>query len=194
MTLDYIKGMLTDSAPQQATVEANGLGYRLQMPANSFAQLPQIGHVVTLFVCLIVREDSHRLFGFLSRKERNFFETLNEISGVGPKLALSLLGHMSLEDLAVAIQQGNAKVLSSIPGVGAKTAQRLLIELKDKVKDLASGAVSGPAADAISTLMNLGHNALDAQRAVQKILESSPEIPSLPELISLALKQAPRRK
>lgn len=195
MNLDYIRGLLTDSSPQHATLEIQGLGYRLFIPLSTSEKLPPIGKELTLYISTIIREDSHRLFGFLTRRERNFFETLNEISGVGPKMALALLGHMGLDDLALAVHHGNAKGLSSIPGVGKKTAERLIIELRDKVKEIPNASPRGPASDAINALMNLGHNALEAQRAVQSALdEKGGESPSLPELISLALKQSSRRK
>lgn len=194
MTLDYIRGLLTASSPQQAVLEVQGLGFRILIHMNTFENLPAMGKDLLLYVTTVIREDSHRLYGFLTYQERNFFETLNEVSGIGPKLALTLLAHTTLDDLCVTIQQGNAKGLSTIPGIGKKTAERLVIELRDKVKDMILPAHSGIVTDAISTLIHLGYNPLDAQQAVKTSLEKKEKNLSLSELIALALKQQPRRK
>jgi Holliday junction DNA helicase RuvA len=193
MNLDTIRGLLTDSSPAQVTIETQGLGFRLLISASTFQQLPQLGNLIVLYVSTIIREDSHRLYGFFTKHERNFFETLNEISGIGPKLALALLGRMSLEDLRLALHQGNTKVLASVPGIGTKTAQKLIIELRDKVGDL-GGSTSSHASDAISALVNLGQNPLEAQKSVKMILDKEGQDLPLSELISLALKSSSRRK
>jgi Holliday junction DNA helicase RuvA len=193
MNLDYIRGTLTDSSPSQVTIETHGLGVRLFISTSTFGQLGQTGQTALLYVATIIREDSHRLYGFLTKNERNFFETLNEISGIGPKLALALLGRMSLDDLQLALHQGNAKVLASVPGIGTKTAQKLIIELRDKVGDLVVTS-SGHATDAISALINLGQNPVEAQKIVKTILENEGEELPLSQLISLALKHSSRRK
>ncbi len=172
MILDYIRGLLIASSPHQATLELQGLGFRIFIHSSTFEKLPSIGKDLLLYIATIIREDSHRLYGFLTYQERNFFETLNEISGIGPKLALSLLACMTLDDLHLAIQQGNAKVLSTIPGVGKKTAERLIIELRDKIKEMFSSVHSGLAVDAVSALINLGYNPLEAQAAVKVSLEN----------------------
>lgn len=194
MILDYIRGLLIASSPHQATLELQGLGFRIFIHSSTFEKLPSIGKDLLLYIATIIREDSHRLYGFLTYQERNFFETLNEISGIGPKLALSLLACMTLDDLHLAIQQGNAKVLSTIPGVGKKTAERLIIELRDKIKEMFSSVHSGLAVDAVSALINLGYNPLEAQAAVKVSLENKEKDLSLSQLIALALKQPPRRK
>lgn len=195
MNLDYIRGQLTGSTPQSATVEVMGLGLRIFIPASVFDKLPQIGKETLLYISTIIREDSHRYYGFLTKRERNFFEVLIEISGVGPKIALALLGHLGLDDLGLAVQHGNAKGLSNIPGIGKKIAERLLIELRDKMKDFPISASSGASSDAINALINLGQSPLDAQRAVAAVLEQNAGTPPpLSELISLALKQNSRRK
>lgn len=194
MALEYIRGILTASSPTQATLEIQGLGFRILIHSSTFEKLPSIGKDLLLYITTIIREDSHRFYGFLTYQERNFFETLNEISGIGPKLALSLLGFMHLDDLQVAIGQGNAKLLSTIPGIGKKTAERLIVELRDTSKELFSPTHSGLAVDAVSALINLGYNPVDAQQAVKISLEKKEKDLSLSQLIALALKQAPRRK
>lgn len=193
---EYIKGIFTESASDKITVEVNGLGYRVWVSLSSFANLPQIGSEIKLYVSVVIREDSHKVYGFLTREERNFFETLNDISGIGPRLSIAILGHMRLEDFLMAIHHSNAKAIFKIPGIGKKMAERLILELRDKSKkiqessSLGSTSFSGSlAGDAISALTNLGYGALDAQKAVQAALDSQEEEPSLPGLISLALKK-----
>ncbi len=197
MTLDYIRGTLASALPTEATLEVQGLGFRLFITLATFNHLPQIGQPLTLYISTIIREDSHRFYGFFTKEERNFFETLTDISGIGPKLALALLGRLTLEDLRLALHQGNVKVLASVPGIGNKTAQKLVIELRDKVEGLLlsrATSKSGHSSDAISALVNLGQNPLEAQRAVKIILDEKGEEVPLPELISLALKHSSRRK
>lgn len=195
MNLDYVRGLLTDSSPHQATIEVMGLGLRIFIPVNAFDKLPACGKETLLYISTIIREDSHRYYGFLTKRERNFFEVLIDISGVGPKIALALLGHLSLDDLALAVHHGNAKGFSNIPGIGKKIAERLIIELRDKIKDFPPSAPSGISSDAINALINLGQNPLDAQRAVALVLEQKAgQQTPLSELISLALKQSAKRK
>src|SRR5437879_235739 len=105
--LEYIRGKLTESSPEKAVVEVGGIGYRLSIPFNSFAKLPALGKEVQLYIYSHIREDSHRYFGFLTTEERDLFEEFNLISGVGPKTALALIGHIELQDLFFAVSQNN---------------------------------------------------------------------------------------
>ena len=129
----YIKGTLTQASASCATVEAAGVGYKLFVPANLFTKLPHLGSEVLLHTSFVVREQSQALYGFIASQERDLFETLMGVTGIGPKLALSLIGHLSLSDLQFAISQGNIAALSKVPGVGKKIAERLVVELRDKV-------------------------------------------------------------
>lgn len=194
--LDYIRGILSDTSPTKVTVEVAGLGYALFIPVSSFGKLPQIGKEVLFYVTPVIREDSHRLFGFLTRKERNFFETLNEISGIGPKLSLSILGHMEIVDLYHAIIGQQVNSIVKIPGIGKKTAERMIIELRDKIK-LEYETISLPRAekenqqvltDAISALINLGYTLKEAQTTVKNAYDALDDKTNLPALISSALK------
>ncbi len=192
---EYISGTLTDASPQKATIDVNGLGYGLFISIATFEKLPQIGTTIKIFVSTVFREDSQKMYGFLTTDERNLFETLNDISGIGPRLSIALLGHMSIEDLHLAVEHANAKALSKVPGIGKKMAERLIIELRDKFTktgnqkiSLSSEQSQGAVGDAISALINLGYNALDAQKAVKNALPEDGGEPPLPELISLALK------
>jgi len=188
---DYLHGTLIDSTPHFLVLDVAGVGYRLHIPVSSFEKLPQSGKELKVFVSQIIREDSHRLFGFLSREDREVFELLIEISGIGPRIAISILGHMSLTDLQLAVEHANVKALSQVPGIGKKMAERLVLELKDKFGKSVKGNISlteqGVVADAINALIHLGYNPLDAQKAVKAVLPKG-ENPPLPELISLALK------
>src|SRR5580700_10493771 len=126
---EYIKGILARSSLTQVTLDVQGIGYRLQIPFNHFAKLPALGTETLLYVSCVIREDSHKLYGFLTEHERDLFEHLIDISGIGPKTALALIGHMELQQLQTAIQQGNITAVCKIPGIGKKTAERLIVEM-----------------------------------------------------------------
>lgn len=191
---EYISGILTDASPHKITVDVGGIGYCIFISIMTFEKLPQIGTKVKIFTSTIYREDSQKIYGFLTIDERNFFETLNDISGIGPRLSTAILGHMSLSDLHLAVEHENTKAISQIPGIGKKMAERLVLELRDKFGKIdkqtisSSKAGSSAVADAISALINLGYNPIDAQKAVKKVLPADGEEPSLSKLISLALK------
>lgn len=193
--LEYIKGTLTKSTPSKATIEIGGLGYGVFISIATFEKLPEIGKEVKLYTSPVIREDSHKLFGFLTENEKEFFETICGISGIGPRLAISILGHMNIEDLLAAVSHSNVKAISKVPGIGKKMAERLVLELKDKFDfntqekvSLTSSKPRGPMSDAISALINLGYNPMDAQKAVQTAAASHENEPTLSQLISLALK------
>lgn len=195
---EYIKGTLTEATLTKATIEAHGLGYSLLIPFNNYSKLPTLGTTVTLYVSFVVREDSQRLYGFLSRHERDLFESLIEVSGIGPKTGLALVGHMEIQDLQAAISQGNVQVICKIPGIGKKTAERLIIEMRDKIKkgmDRSLGAPlqglsgeTGVVSDAISALINLGYNSAQAQKAIKTAMSKTQGEPELAKLITSALR------
>lgn len=196
---EYIKGQLTAATPIKVTLETHGVGYLLYIPFNNYAKLPKIGSSLTLYVSTVIREDSHRNFGFLTSDQRDLFECLIEVSGIGPKMGLALLGHMEINELQFAIAQGNSAAICKIPGIGKKTAERLVIELRDKVKkwgDKTSDGLSnstassdgGVISDAISALINLGYNPVQAQKAIKTALGKSEEAPELAKLITAALR------
>ena len=166
------------------------------IPFNNFARLPAVGEPVTLFASFVVREDSQKLFGFLTCHQRDLFESLIEISGIGPKTALCLVGHMEITELQIAISQGNTQRICKIPGIGKKTAERLIVEMRDKVKKTAGdssvlqvGEGGGVMADAISALMNLGYNHAQSQKAIQAVLGKTEGEVGLAALITSALRQ-----
>jgi Holliday junction DNA helicase RuvA len=186
----YLKGILNQATPLLAIVDVQGVGYAVSIPLNTYTKLPPVGSSLLLHVSFVVREDAHRLYGFLAEEERDLFELFIAISGIGPKTALALIGHIDLTDLQAAIGQGNSAFLCKIPGIGKKTAERLIVELKDKTAKLSKKStptVKG-AGDAISALIHLGYNAAQAQKAVQAALKSGPKEPELAALITSALR------
>jgi Holliday junction DNA helicase RuvA len=154
-------------------LEVQGVGYEIDVPMSTFYQLPAVGEKVMLFTHLSVREDAHLLFGFVSDEERIVFRQLLKISGIGARTALSVLSGMSVADLQLAITSQDSARLTTIPGIGKKTAERLVLELKDKVKALVSSSapLSGvlPNSDILNALLALGYNDKEAQWAVKQL-------------------------
>lgn len=191
---EYIKGKLTEASPVKITVETGGIGYSLFISLSTYTKLPAIGEAIFCFVAPVIREDSHRLFGFLTREERTLFEKLTDISGIGPKTSLSLLGHLPMDELCRAVEEDNINLLIKVPGIGRKTAERLIIEMRDKIKNLTHIKIAsapkkeGIFSDATSALIHLGYSNKDAQNAVKKVLDRFEKEPTLSETITLALK------
>lgn len=193
---EYVKGTLIDITFEHAVVDVNGVGYRLCVPFSAVAKLPERGHQVLFYTSLVVREDSHRLFGFLSLQERSLFAELGTISGIGPKTALSLVGHLEAESFSRVVATADITTLCKIPGIGKKTAERIILEMRDKLKrsptDLSLVTGSSPqdtlTSDAISALINLGYPSHLAQKAVKKVLERAKEPLELTELITATLR------
>ncbi len=195
----YIKGNLVFVSVVSVTVEAGGIGYKILIPASLFSKLPQIGEEILLHTSFVIRENSQALYGFVLEQEREMFEALMGVSGIGPKLALSLIGHMALPELHVAIGNHEIATLCRVPGIGKKTAERLIIELRDKLAmfpnpsgysiPLQQNSKSQKVLDAMSALINLGYNQMTAQKAIKKTLSDLPEDVDLGTLITVALQQ-----
>jgi Holliday junction DNA helicase RuvA len=171
-----ISGMLLEKAPPQIIVDANGIGYEIDVPMSTFYGLPKIGESVLLFTHLVVREDAHLLYGFGTDAERATFRTLLKISGVGPKVALAVLSGMSVNDLAEAVATQESGRLTRVPGIGKKTAERLLLELKDKLKVDVRVAIGGAesakqsiTSDVLNALIGLGYSEREALLAVKQL-------------------------
>ncbi len=182
-----LTGILADKSPPQVLIDVNGLGYEVDVPMSSFYNLPALGERVTLLTHFIVREDAQILFGFLTHDERQTFRLLIKITGVGPRMALSLLSGLSVSELAQAVARQETGRLVKVPGIGKKTAERLLLELKGKLAD----AISAPAtvasdaqADILQALIALGYSDREAAAA----LKSLPPDASVSDGIKLALK------
>ncbi len=193
----YVRGTLAEKDPTHVVVEAAGLGYEVLIPLSTFDRLPKVGGEVKLVVCHVVREDDETLFGFATVAEREMFAKLTAVSGVGPKIALAILSGGSVGELSLAIASGNAKRLSSIKGVGKKTAEKICLELKDKVNAIEALAATqrggGKASeapilrDAILALAALGFNEETANKMVGDVLARNPDVKDTETIIRLAL-------
>lgn len=197
-----LTGILIEKQAPEILLDVQGVGYELLMPMTSFYNLPEIGQSVTLFTHFVVREDAHLLFGFGQKNDRSLFRELIKTNGVGPKLALAILSAMSVNDFAYAIEREELSKLIKIPGIGRKTAERLLVELKGKFKGqqqdffIESNQLSAPSQpsaqdsaseEAISALIALGYKPADAEKMVKKIAKADL---SSEQLIREALKAA----
>jgi len=189
-----IRGVILEKQPPYLLIEAGGLGYELEAPMSTFYKLPETGEDVMLYTHLVVREDAHLLFGFASERERTLFRTLLKVNGVGSRLALAILSGMDAEDFARIVHDGAADQLTHLPGVGRKTAERLIMEMRDRLKDWqpstpvgtsATTAEDDVSADAISALIALGYKPQEASRFVY-----AAAVPGMSseELIKAALK------
>jgi Holliday junction DNA helicase RuvA len=189
-----LSGILLEKQPPHVLLDVAGVGYEIDVPMSSFYNLPATGERVTLVTHFVVREDAQQLYGFLSQKERVAFRELIRISGVGPKLALSVLSGMSADELAQCIVMQDAGQLTRVPGIGKKTAERLLLELKGRLADALpqTGGVSasaGVAHDALGALLALGYSEKEALPALKQL----PEGLSLEDSIRQALKLLARK-
>lgn len=194
----YISGTLAEKKPTEAVIDVGGLGYRLLIPASSFDKLPAKGEAVRLHTTLIVREDSQTLYGFATEAERQVFETMIGVSGIGPKLALAALSGMSPGELRDVVLAGDTGMLTRIPGVGKKTAERLIVELRDKLSKLDGlgtyGAVASDGedaqarSDARAGLEALGLSRAEAEKRIRVVLRDHPAVSSAEDLIRIALR------
>ena len=193
-----LHGILAEKSPAGLVVECAGVGYGVTVPLSTFDRLPASGGEVMLRIVHIIREDDQLLFGFSTERERVFFKTLLSISGIGPKLALNMLSGLTPGELAAAIAEGDVRRLSSVSGVGKKTAERIIVELKDKIDPLEAVALKSgekteaeapPAMrDAILSLIALGNKPETARQMVQAAFEATPGA-TVQELIRLALRK-----
>ncbi len=183
-----LTGTLAEKAPPRLLIDVDGVGYEVDVPMSSFYNLPAVGERVTLLTHFVVREDAQVLFGFLTPDERATFRLLVKISGVGPRTALALLSGLSVDELARAVSLQESGRIVKVPGIGKKTAERLLLELKGKLGDamaVPTSVVAGAQADILQALLALGYNDRDAAAAVKAL---PPEV-AVSEGIRLALRK-----
>jgi len=173
--IGQLRGSLADKRPNQVLVDVGGVGYLVHVPLSTYAALGELHTEVTLLIHMHVREDAMALYGFLSAREKHLFEMLLSASGVGPSLALKILSGMSVEELIPAIRTGDLARLTRIPGVGRKTAERMVVELKDRLEAVtleqerpAAASPAGTEADVVSALVNLGYEGRVAEKAVEE--------------------------
>lgn len=199
-----LSGILLEKQPPEILLDVQGVGYELLLPMTSFYNLPEVGQTTTLFTHFVVREDAHLLFGFSHKQDRTLFRELIKTNGVGPKLALAILSAMSVEEFAYAIEREELSKLVKIPGVGKKTAERLLVELKGKFKGVKQAdffiesshiskpnqieqTMEAPIDDAVAALVALGYKPAEAEKMVKKVAKADL---SSEQLIREALKAA----
>jgi Holliday junction DNA helicase RuvA len=171
----FLRGVLLEKHPNQAIVDVHGVGYELTIPISTFSKLPEAGAEVRLRVYTHVREDALSLFGFLTQDEKALFEKLISVSGIGPKLAITVLSGLATPDLLLAIRRGEVEKLVRVPGIGKKTAERMVLELRDKLPAPAGEEPAAPVTplseidqDVLSALLNLGCARPAAETAVKK--------------------------
>ncbi|WP_415757623.1 Holliday junction branch migration protein RuvA [Pseudomonas sp. LT1P18] len=183
-----LRGTLAEKQPPHLILDVNGLGYELEVPMTTLYRLPSVGEPLTLHTHLVVREDAQLLYGFFGKRERDFFRELIRLNGVGPKLALALMSSLEVDELVRCVQSQDTSALTKVPGVGKKTAERLLVELKDRFKAWETvpamfalvpnqpGApdttpVATAENDAVSALISLGYKPQEASKAISAIKE-----------------------
>jgi len=196
--ISFLDGELVEALPTQVVISVQGVGYLVQIPLSSFDHLPVVGGRVKLLTHLVVREDAHLLFGFVTGAERDLFRLLiQHVTGVGPKIALAVLSGMSIGQFKTAVVNGDVNAMAKVSGIGKKTAERIILELKDKVgvaaawEPAASGRGDQQAkmTDAVLALLSLGFKQVEAQKAVREIVaEAKNEDINMEELVRRALK------
>ena len=197
--ITFLDGKLVSALPTQATVDVNGVGYEVFIPLSSYDKLPTVGQAIRILTHLAVREDAHILYGFMTVPERDLFRLLvNNVSGIGPKLALAVLSGMSVSNFKTAVVNSDIAAISEISGLGKKTAERIVLELKDKLGVAAAWeaatAAHAPtpeqeqANEAVLALIALGYKQVDAHKAVRD-LQTQGQAKSAEELVKLALKK-----
>jgi len=195
----FLEGTLAEALPNQIVINVHGVGYHVLIPVSSFDRLPPVGSAVKILTHLSIREDAHILYGFFTAGERDLFRLLmHHVSGVGPKIALAVLSGLSVEMFKAAVVAGDTGTISKISGVGKKTAERIVLELKDKVGVAAeweaSSAKNTPSPDdvrlhdAVLALISLGYKQVEAHKAIRSIVKTGEAMPTSEELIRQALK------
>jgi len=192
-----IRGRLIEKNPTSLVVETNGITYELNVPLTTYEAVGNVSDEVTLFTVLVVREDDFQLYGFSSKDERKLFKLLVSVNGVGPRTAMSLISSASVHDVCDFIASSNSHALMSIPGIGRKTAERVILELKDRIQHAGLGESAGRQhggevvrAEAADALVALGYSRLEVERAIRDVLSKEPSASkSVEELVRSALKR-----
>jgi Holliday junction DNA helicase RuvA len=196
--ISHLSGRIAEKTPTSVVLDVSGVGYLCEIPVSSFKQLPAVGEPVKLLTHFHVTADAHKLFGFYTPEERELFTHLISVSGVGPKMALTLLSGATVMEIADWIRKGKTELLTRVPGIGPKTASRLIVELKDKLEKMKITAVPAGAVRVESTfeeeaalaLVTLGFGRLEAKRAIEKALSTNGHPKNVEELIRQALRVA----
>ncbi|MDP2284406.1 MAG: Holliday junction branch migration protein RuvA [Pseudohongiella sp.] len=195
-----LKGILLEKKAPDLLLDVNGVGYELLAPMSTFYQLPPLGQGVVLFTHLVVREDAHQLFAFLEEQERALFRALIKVTGIGPKVALAILSGVPAEEFVRLVQTNDVTALTKIPGIGKKTAERLVLDMRDRLAAWQSAPSPGVAVvqkpagshhlseDAETALISLGYKPQEAAKMVMRVLKDKPGLERSEEIIRLALR------
>lgn len=192
-----IRGVLVDKKPPEIQIDVAGICYEVQVPMSTLYQLPELGKEITLHTHFVVREDAQLLYGFFEEKDKSMFRSLIKINGVGPKMALGILSSMEANEFVRAVRSNDINSMVKMPGIGKKTAERLLIEMRDRLKDWdgEEGGIQVPVSagasitsDAETALISLGYKPQQAAHAIAAVLKTNPEIQGSEELIRHSLK------
>ena len=197
--ITFLEGTLVEALPTQVVVGVHGVGYHVNIPLSSYDKLPGVGQAIKILTHLVVREDAHVLYGFMTTGERDLFRLLvNHVSGIGPKTALDVLSGMSVTNFKAAVVNGDTGLLAKIKGIGKKSAERIVVELKDKVGVAAAWEAASAAHaptpqeaqinDAVLALIALGYKQVDAHKAVKQAWEKGGAAQSSEDLVRAALK------
>jgi len=198
--IGFLRGRIADKQPNTLIVDVQGVGYEVHVPLSTFYDAGEVGAEITLRIYTHVREDALQLYGFLTELERQLFERLIGISGIGPKLAISVLSGMDPREVLSAVQRGDVARLTGIPGIGKKTSERIVLELRDRLANLAGGVPvdATPAngadrlrGDLLSALQNLGYHRPQAEKAVDSSLQTMPD-PTFEQALKAALRELMR--
>lgn len=197
--IGQIRGVLVGKDPLEIQVEVNGITYEIQVPMSTLYQLPDVGQQVLLHTHFVVREDAQLLYGFYVAKDKTMFRSLIKVNGVGPKMALGILSSMEADEFVRTVRNNDVAAMVKIPGIGNKTAERLIIDMRDRLKDWTSvggsqtTAGSKPSSSSLSyeaetALVSLGYKPQHAARAIAQVLQENPDLSASESLIRLALK------
>jgi Holliday junction DNA helicase RuvA len=197
--IGQIRGILIEKKPPEILVDVGGLSYELQIPMSTVYQLPEVGSELRLHTHFVVREDAQLLYGFYDLKDKTLFRALIRVNGVGPKMALAILSGMAADEFARTVRENDVAAMTRMPGIGKKTAERLIVEMRDRLTewddaeatDALPGATQSTSAmgkEAETALIALGYKPQQAARSVAIVLKSDPEVPDSESLIRLALK------
>ncbi len=197
--IGYLKGKITEKKPPQLVIEVSGIGYEVEAPLTTFSRLPELYQETILHTHLVVREDAHLLFGFSDIEQRSLFRALIKVNGIGPKVAIAILSSMEVDRFVHCVQESDSDSLTRLPGIGKKTAERLIIDMRDKLKDWAPNMTwtqeeiqlntvqNSAQKEAIDALVSLGFKERDAKKAVEKAVNEDTQ--SSEELIRAALRK-----
>lgn len=187
---EYLEGTLLSILPDAAILDISGIGYHIHISKSCPSRGTPLGQKLKLYVDLVIREDAHTLYGFATQEDRDFFRLLQNVSGIGPRVALNIIGHATPSEIATTLFRKDTKGLSTIPGIGKKLAERLVVELHERIGDLVtSGSIPATSTthEAIRALQTLGFSSSEARNAIASAQKNAPQLSSVEQLVQYAL-------